>query len=111
MSKESVRIKELEERLAIFEKSPYLAGYLSTLTQLDEWNNEMLGNPISLKSTGDEDMKAFDKAIKFLERKEDLYKQLDYFRDKMTEVDKEEADKKTVDSHSVEKYLMNKNGG
>ncbi len=107
MSKESDRIKQLEERLLLYEKSPYLGGYMAILKQITQWNNELAMSPIKLSDVGDGDMRAFDKAMKFLERLEMLYKTLNFLRDKMTASEKESVSKLEVTSHSVEDFLLN----
>jgi len=105
------RIKQLEERLEVYEKSPFLGGYMAILKQITQWNNEIYNSPIKLSAIEDGDMKAFDKSMKFLERQELLYKTLDFLRSKMTADEKESADKKLeITSHSVEEYLLNQGG-
>lgn len=102
------RIKQLEELLLVYEKSPYLGGYLAVLKQVTQWNNELSMKPIKLSAVEDDDMKAFDKAMKFLEKQEQLYKTLDFLRSKMTEEEKKEVDTKLeTTAHSVEDYLLN----
>lgn len=101
------RIKMLEEKLAVYEKSPYYGGYMSTLHQLTKWNNELFTNPISLQAVEDGDMRAFDKAMKFLERKKELYEQLEYLRTKLSPEEKADSEKKEVEEHSVEKFILN----
>lgn len=101
------RIKELEEKLAVFEKSPYKNGYLSSYTQISTWDKKMIESPISLEAVGEDDLKAFDKAIKYLERKKALFEDLDYFRSKMTAEEKKDVDKLETASHSVESFLLN----
>ncbi len=101
------RIKELEDRLEHYEKSPFLGGYLAILKQITKWNNEMSNNPISLAAIEDDDIKAFDKAMKFLEKQKLLYETLDFLRSKMTAEEKKDVDKLETASHSVESFLLN----
>lgn len=100
------RIKQLEERLQLYEKSPFLGGYLAILKQITQWNNEMSNNPIKLAAIGEDDIKAFDKAMKFLEKQKLLYETLDYLRSKMTVEEKKDVDKLESASHSVESFLL-----
>ena len=101
------RIKQLEERLQHYEKSPFLGGYLAILKQITQWNNELSMKPIKLAAIEDEDMRAFDKAMKFLEKQKLLYETLDFLREKLTPKEKEDAEKLETTSHSVESFLLN----
>jgi DNA-binding transcriptional regulator YiaG len=106
MSKESDRIKQLEVRLLVYEKSPYLGGYMAILKQITQWNNELSMHPIKLSAIEDEDMRAFDKAMKFLEKQKLLYETIDFLREKLTPKEREDSDKKEVEAHSVEKFIL-----
>lgn len=106
MSKESDRIKQLEDRLLVYEKSPYLGGYMAILKQITQWNNELSMHPINLSAIEDEDMRAFDKAMKFLEKQKLLYETIDFLREKLTPKEREDSDKKEVEAHSVEKFIL-----
>ena len=110
MSKESQRIKDLEDRLSVYEKSPYLGGYLAILKQITQWNNEMSLRPIKLSAVDDDDMRAFDKAMKFLEKQKLLYETIDFLRSKMTHVEKDRVAKLETTSHSVESFLLDGEG-
>lgn len=101
------RVKQLEDKLLIYEKSPYFGGYIAVLKQITQWNNEMSLRPIKLAAVEDDDMKAFDKAMKFLEKQKLLYETLDFLRSKMTTKEKEDVDKLEINKNSVEDFLLN----
>jgi hypothetical protein len=79
-------IEEIKSRLKIYEESPLEKGYLAILKQIDTWNMDLSNEPTSLKynpDNGDADMKAFDKAHKFITSIDTLYDKLEYLRSKM----------------------------
>jgi hypothetical protein len=100
------RIKQLEDSLLMYERSPYMGGYIAVLKQITQWNNEMSLRPIKLAAVEDDDMKAFDKAMKFLEKQKLLYETLDFLRSKMTVKEKEDIDKLEISKNSVEDFLL-----
>jgi len=100
-SSDKERIKLLEERIKIYEGNQNLQGYLSLRTQLHSWDAEMLEIPISLKSVGDDDMRAFDKVAKYLERRPIWYKDLENLRASLTPKERDEAE----EGGSVENML------
>jgi len=108
MAGDKEKIKQLEEKIAIYEEAPTLRGYLSLRTQLEEWDRELLETPISLKSIGDDDMRAFDKVAKYLERRPTWYKDLENLKASLTPKERDESE----EGGSVEKMLLklNKNG-
>ena len=88
-------IEELKKRLAIYEESPLKQGYLAILKQIDTWNMDLSNEPTSLKydpDSGDADMKAFDKAHKFITSIDTLYDKLEYLRGKMNPAQKAELE-------------------
>ncbi len=79
-------IEELKNRLKIYEESPLEQGYKAILKQINTWNTDLTNEPTSLKyspENGDADMKAFDKAHKFITSIDTLYDKLEYLRSKM----------------------------
>jgi hypothetical protein len=91
-------INALKAKLAIYEESPLVEGYLAILKQINTWNKDLKNEPTSLKynpDNGDADMKAFDKAHKFISSIDTLYDKLEYIRGKMNP-----EQQKTVDTAS-----------
>lgn len=100
------KIKKLEERLRYFEESPYVDGYNAILNQINTWNKDLQNEPTSLKydpDSGDADMKAFDKAHKFIASIDGLYDQLEYLRSKMSPEIAESLLKKQKEQKGSEK--------
>jgi hypothetical protein len=91
-------IEELKKKLEVYEDSPLKEGYLAILKQINTWNQDLTNEPTSLKydpDSGDADMKAFDKAHKFITSIDTLYDKLEYLRGKMNP-----EQQKTVDTAS-----------
>ena len=79
-------IEEIKNRLKIYEESPLKEGYLAILKQINTWNQDLTNEPTGLTynpDSGDADMKAFDKAHKFITSIDTLYDKLEYLRCKM----------------------------
>lgn len=97
MGKEKDEIQELKERLKKYEESPLKEGYLAILKQINTWNQDLTNEPTGLKydpENGDADMKAFDKAHKFITSIDTLYDKLEYLRGKMNPEHKAELELK-----------------
>ncbi len=78
--------EELKARLSVYEDSPLKEGYLAILKQINTWNQDLTNEPTGLTynpDSGDADMKAFDKAHKFITSIDTLYDKLEYLRGKM----------------------------
>lgn len=87
--------QELKKRLEIYETSPLKEGYLAILKQINTWNRDLSNEPTSLKydpDNGDADMKAFDKAHKYISTIDTLYNKLEYLRGLMNPTLKAEAE-------------------
>lgn len=90
-------IEEIKNRLKIYEESPLKEGYLAILKQINTWNQDLTNSPTGLKydpKNGDADMKAFDKAHKFITSVDTLYDKLEYLRGKMNPEHKAELELK-----------------
>lgn len=104
MSKD--RVKELEEELRMYKESPYVAGYLSILKQINTWNKDLSDEPTSLKfdpANGDADQKAFEKAHKFILTVDTMYEQLDKLRSKMNPKQAKELEEKEKEAKIKQK--------
>ena len=88
-------IEEIKNRLKIYEESPLKEGYLAILKQINTWNQDLTNEPTGLKydpKNGDADMKAFDKAHKFITSVDTLYDKLEYLRGKMNPEQQKQVD-------------------
>lgn len=88
-------IEEIKNRLKIYEESPLKEGYLAILKQINTWNQDLTNEPTGLTynpDSGDADMKAFDKAHKFITSIDTLYDKLEYLRGKMNPEQQKQVD-------------------
>ncbi len=78
------KVKELEEKLAVYESSPYKDAYLGLHMTIQRWSLELKDKKFEISSTTDDDMKSFEKAHKTATSMDILFKQLDFLRTKIT---------------------------
>jgi len=90
-SEDLKRIKELEERLSVYERSPYKESYMALLTQINDWNEQLTENPINLFA--DNTSKEFDRAHKYFTEQKPYFEQLEYLRKLMNPDEIKEVDK------------------
>ena len=77
-------VRQLAEWALSVLGSPYYTGYLTMKKQLDTWAEELKASPVGIISKEDDDMKAFDKAHKFLDKMDEFYDKLAYFKTKLS---------------------------
>lgn len=93
------KVKELEDKLAIYESSPYKDGYLGVLTQIETCNKDLNNNPAGLRD--EEDEKSFDKYNKYILSIDVYYQKLELLREKMSPTEKKEVDSKVAKSKTI----------
>lgn len=96
------RIKELEEKLAIYENSPLKEGYLGVLKQIETCNRDLNNNPAGLRDADDE--KSFDRYNKYILSIDAYYNKLKVLRAEMTPAQQEDI--KKVATNIFEKALQ-----
>lgn len=79
--------------------------YVAIYRQIAAWVKEMYEEPLKLRSVGDDDIKGFDKSLKFTSELPDLLKLLDSLREKMTVEERKEADSLSTEFASVEQFI------
>ena len=115
-------IEELETKLSLYEKSPYVKTYLTLLHQLDDFNEQLTiqEKEMNVEGTmqkvkfgridlfGTKDEKEFERGFKYMIQVNDLLENIDKIRKKMTTEEKAEVDsniKKPLSEDSAENYL------
>lgn len=88
--------QELKDRLDNILKHPDYTSYIADLTQFKFWDSEIFNNPVSVKSGTEEDMRAFDKVLKFMLEKPKLKANLDASRAKLNPVEIEKAEQEST---------------
>jgi hypothetical protein len=84
------RVEELEKKLAVYESSPLVEGYLGVLKQIETCNKDLSEKPAGLRDEDDE--KAFDRYNKYILSIDEYYKQLEVLRGKMNPKEQAEVD-------------------
>ena len=92
-------VKELREKVAIYENSPYVDAYLGILKQIETCNGDMIDKPAGLRD--EEDAKAFERYEKYILKVDEYYNKLQYLRDKMNPQEIKEVDAKVAKSKTV----------
>ena len=92
-------VKELREKVAIYENSPYVDAYLGILKQIETRNGDMIDKPAGLRD--EEDAKAFERYEKYILKVDEYYNKLQYLRDKMNPQEIKEVDAKVAKSKTV----------
>lgn len=100
-------VEYLENRLKVYEQSPYVSSYLSLAQTIDNWNKQLFEHQINILNV--EDKPKFEMAHKFLTEQKPYIEQLEYLRKLMTpEEQREIAKKKSIENVGVaEKMAMN----
>lgn len=116
-------IEYLEERLAKYEKSPYVKTYLTLMNQLNDFNEQLTIKEIEVQGDngikknitlgridlfGTKDEKEFERSFKYMLEVNKFLDNLDSIRKKMTKEEKEELktdEKKPLSEESAENYL------
>ena len=93
------RIKELEEKLDVYEKSPYSDAYLGVLKQIETCNKDLNEQPAGLRD--EEDAKAFERYEKYILKVDEYYNKLAYLREKMSPTEKKLVDEKAKKSNTI----------
>jgi N-acetylglutamate synthase-like GNAT family acetyltransferase len=96
MSKESQKIKELEERLEKFEKSPLKKAYLSMLSTITRWFEQIEFSEIDI--TNNEHKQKFEMVHKFFTELIFYIETLEKIRAKMTPEEVKELEGGTVET-------------
>lgn len=76
--------EELKAELFRIKNLPEYEVFLGMLVQIGVWNAEMKDKPVSIKSGTEEDTRAFDKMIKYMDQRSKLYADLDSMRQKLS---------------------------
>jgi hypothetical protein len=114
MNKPKIKDKEvlsyveyLESRLKLYEESPYFESYQSVRKQLDNFNHQLLINPIDLFAESTD--KSFDRTKWYFDKILELNTTLDNLRKLMTPEDqaKLEESKKIEGLSVAEKLALN----
>lgn len=101
-------VKYLEQRIKLFEESPYFESYTSVRKQLDNFNKQLLNTPIDLFAESTD--KSFDRTKWYFDKILDLNKTLDELRKMMTPEDQVRLDKeKKIEGLSVAEKLALQN--
>jgi hypothetical protein len=93
------KIKELEDKLEVYENSPYSDAYLGVLKHIGACNKDLNDNPAGLRD--EEDMKAFEKYEKYILKVDEYYNKLAYLREKMSPTEKKVVDEKAKKSNTL----------
>ena len=93
------RIKELEEKLEVYEKSPYSEAYLGVLKQINTCNKDLSDKPAGLRD--EEDAKAFERYEKYILKVDEYYNKLAYLREQMSPTEKKVVDAKAAKSSTI----------
>ena len=97
-------VEFLESKIAEYEGSPYLESYRSVKKQLDNFNRQLLVNPIDLFA--DSTDKSFDRTKWYFDKILDLNKTLDELRKLMTpDQEKKLNEEKKIEGLSVAEKL------
>lgn len=86
-------IEFLESELLKFKSSPYVYTYLTVLTQIDNFNEQLTTKKIDLFA--DKDAKEFDRSWKYMLESVDMIKKLDELRKLMNPENIKELEEKT----------------
>lgn len=97
-------VRQLAEWALSVLNSPYYTGYITMKKQLDTWAEELQQSPVGIISKEEDDMKAFDKAHKFLDKMDEFYDKLAYFKTKLTP-DEQKQIESTSEVDEVRKAL------
>ncbi len=84
------RVEELERKLAVYESSPLVDGYLGVLKQIETCNRDLIDTPAGLRD--EDDAKAFDRYDKYIQGIDEYYDKLEYLRSKMNPKEQAEVD-------------------
>ncbi len=84
------KVKELEEKLAVYENSPYKDAYLGVLKQIETCNKDLIDTPAGLRD--EEDAKAFERYDKYILKVDEYYNKLELLRGKMSPEEKKFVD-------------------
>lgn len=121
-------VEFIENRLAVFEKSPYAKSYLVLLNQINDFNeqlsirkskmmNQDLGREVEVvvgrvDIFGSKDDKEFERSWKFFTDGFTLHEQLDKYRGKMTSEEKKDADNgpKMLEGAAAERHIFGRDG-
>lgn len=100
-------VQQLEARLKKYEESPYFESYRSVRKQLDNFNHQLLNNPIDLFAESTD--KSFDRTKWYFDKIMDLNTTLDNLRKLMTPEDEAKLQEmKKIEGLSVaEKLALN----
>jgi len=101
------RIEKLEEKLAIYENSPYRDAYLGVLKQIETCNKDLVETPAGLRD--EDDAKAFERYEKYILKVDEYYQKLDLLRGKMSPKEQEIEGKKEA-KNIFEKALQSQGG-
>ncbi len=97
-------VEYLENKLSIFEKSPYVNTYTAIRLQVEDWNIQLREKKIDLFA--DKEAKEFERAFKYFMEASDVLDRLDKMRGKMTADEIKDLNKKIMLSEdSAENYL------
>jgi hypothetical protein len=93
------KVKELEEKLAVYENSPYKDAYLGVLKQIETCNKDLIDTPAGLRD--EEDAKAFERYDKYILKVDEYYNKLELLRGKMSPEEKKFVDAKANKSKTI----------
>ena len=93
------KVKELEEKLAVYESSPYKDAYLGVLKQIETCNKDLIDTPAGLRD--EEDAKAFERYDKYILKVDEYYNKLELLRGKMSPEEKKFVDAKANKSKTI----------
>jgi len=93
------KVKELEEKLAVYENSPYKKAYFGVLKQIETCNKDLVENPAGLRD--EEDAKAFERYEKYILKVDEYYNKLELLRGKMSPEEKKFVDAKANKSKTI----------
>jgi hypothetical protein len=99
MDKKDKEIQDLKDKLAVYESSPLVEGYLGVLKQIETCNKDLLDNPAGLRD--EEDDKAFTRYDKYILNIDAYYAKLEILRDKMNPKEVKEVDSKVLKSKTM----------
>jgi len=114
-------IEYLEDRLQLYEKSPFVKSYLTVLGQINDWNDQLTIKKIEtsegdkflgkINLFADASSKEFDRVHKYFTEMKPYFEQLAYLRKQMTTEEKNELTKelKPLSEDSAENFLIKTN--
>jgi hypothetical protein len=88
----SAYVEFLESELLKFKSSPYVFTYLTVLTQIDNFNEQLTTKKIDLFA--DKDAREFDRSWKYMLESVDMIKKLDELRKLMSPENVKELEEK-----------------